>query len=80
MGSFPLFYNKIYRNVVNRIAKESAFTKSLFDKAVSAKIENMKNGSGDFHHFFYDTFVFSKIKQLMGGRIRFLISGGAPLS
>lgn len=62
LGSFPLFYNKIYRNVLNRISKESDFTKSIFDKAIKAKIDNMKNGSGNFNHFFYDTFVFSKIK------------------
>ena len=29
-GSFPLLYNKIFRNVMNRIANESAVTQYIF--------------------------------------------------
>jgi long-chain acyl-CoA synthetase len=31
-------------------------------------------------HLLYDNLIFSKIKNLLGGRIRLLICGGAPLA
>jgi len=31
------------------------------------------------HHTFYDPLVFSKFRQAFGGKLRFIVSGGAPL-
>lgn len=37
-GSFPLFYNKIYRNVMYRISQESELFQSIFNKALETKL------------------------------------------
>ena len=79
-GSFPIFFNKIYRKVLERMSLESSLTKTLFNKALNTKIEKFKNGSGSFSHLIYDPLIFSKVKNILGGKIRLLISGGAPLA
>jgi long-chain acyl-CoA synthetase len=30
-------------------------------------------------HFLYDKIIFKKIKALLGGNVRFMVTGGAPL-
>ena len=39
----------------------------------------MKN-HGYFAHGFYDSLAFKKLRNLLGGKVMLLISGGAPLN
>jgi long-chain acyl-CoA synthetase len=52
--------------------------KSLFDTAFEAKAEGLKEGY--LTHAVWDPIVFSSIKAKLGRRVRFMISGAAPLS
>lgn len=36
--------------------------------------------TGDLEHPYYDLLVLRMMKNILGGRIRFMVSGGAPLS
>lgn len=51
----------------------------LFDSALKTKLKQATT-SGNFHHFFWDCLIFKKIKKLLGGRVKLMVSGGAPLS
>jgi long-chain acyl-CoA synthetase len=51
----------------------------MYDQAFKAKLENI-NTKGELTHFIYDRMVFQKIKDLLGGEIKLIVSGGAPLS
>ena len=53
--------------------------KWLVDTAVSSKLYYLKNDQG-FYHSVYDAIVFSKIKQLLGGNVRFMVTGSAPIA
>jgi long-chain acyl-CoA synthetase len=35
--------------------------------------------TGTLEHKYYDPLIFKMMKNILGGRIRFMVSGGAPL-
>ena len=44
-----------------------------------AKLSKLE-ANGDPTHFLYDRLVFNKFKAALGGRVRFLLTGSAPIS
>jgi long-chain acyl-CoA synthetase len=53
--------------------------RQLFNYAYSAKLAALRE-SGELAHGLWDRLVFSKISAVVGGRVRFILSGSAPLS
>jgi long-chain acyl-CoA synthetase len=88
MASVPRLYEKIYGRVLDAVRAGSALKRRLFfwGKAVGERVVDLRLGGGrvplplrlQFH--IADRLVFSKLRARTGGRIRFFISGGAPLS
>lgn len=78
-GSFPAFFNKIYHKIKENLAKKPKMVQMLFDHAVDSKLASYK-ATGEIYHPLYDYFVFKVVREIMGGNIRFMVSGGAPLS
>eukprot|EP01080_Neovahlkampfia_damariscottae_P001659 gene1659-429_t len=79
-ASVPRVYNKIYDAVTSQIEKKGGLTKKLFDFAYNTKLEMLKDGYQPCIHSFWDYLVFSKIKERLGGKVRYLITGSAPIS
>ena len=83
----PRFYEKIHGAICEKMESSSAFVQKLFKWAIQVgsdvaqrKLSNMPLGfSLRLSYFVASKLVFSKIKKRLGGRIRFFISGGAPL-
>ncbi|KAK0583154.1 hypothetical protein LWI29_034038 [Acer saccharum] len=76
----PRVYDRIYTGISSKIQSGGALSKKLFDYAYNYKLRNMENGlPQDKAAPLLDSFVFCKIKQAFGGRIRGLLSGAAPL-
>ena len=78
-GSFPLFYNKIYKRIKENISDKVGFLSKIVDHAIQTKMHNYIQ-HGQIHHTVYDLLVLKMMRDMLGGRIRFMISGGAPLS
>jgi len=51
--------------------------KALVTKAISAKTNNLKNG--EYTSGLWDKLVFNKMKQALGGRVRIMFTGSAPI-
>ena len=51
----------------------------LFNHAFNCKKENLRN-SGCLTHWFWDRIVFSKVRARLGGNVRMMITGAAPIS
>jgi long-chain acyl-CoA synthetase len=69
--------DKIYSRIQGRVEGASGMKKYLFHKAFeSAKYYKDKKQQG---WAFWDYLVFGTVKGRVGGRVRCVLSGGAPL-
>lgn len=88
MIAVPRIFEKIYDRIQQTIEESSIVKKSLFhwaEKASGAyfdKIENNRSPSAKeiMEEKLAYKLVFSKIYKRFGGKIRFFVSGGAPIS
>jgi len=76
--SVPRVLNRIYQAVLAQL-DGPGFKGSLGRKALQAKLQNLKT-SGSNTHYLWDRLVFNKVKQALGGRVRIIGSGSAPIS
>jgi len=75
MSAVPLVLNRIKGSIEKKVAA-SGRGKDMFNWGYNY----VKNGgSNPIIRTFLNTFVFSKIRAVTGGRVRLMLSGGAPL-
>lgn len=75
--SVPRLYNRIYDKVMDGVKAKGGVAAYLFFKGYERKKELLKEGK--YQHFFWDALVFNKIRAKLGGRVKLLVSGAAPL-
>ncbi len=88
MISVPRLYEKIHSRVVEMVGKSAPVRQRLFSWALGvgwqeAELRMRGRRAGGLlaaKFALADRLVFSKLRERTGGRIRFFISGGAPLS
>ncbi|KAI8615949.1 hypothetical protein BC830DRAFT_242483 [Chytriomyces sp. MP71] len=78
-ASVPRLLNRVYERIIAGAAAGGAFKHALFQRAVQTKLANLV-ASGSFTHPIWDRLVFGKVKTLLGGRIRVVVSGSAPIT
>lgn len=76
--SVPRLFNRIYDKVWAGVKAKGSTAESLFGMAYSSKKGNLSSGS--VSHFLWDRVFFKNVQSRLGGRVRFMISGSAPLS
>ncbi|UZJ57447.1 hypothetical protein CBS101457_006767 [Exobasidium rhododendri] len=73
----PRVFNRIYAQIKAQVDGPGLKGK-LLRTAIAAKIAN-HDATGTVTHAFYDRVVFKKVRQVLGGRVRFMASGSAPI-
>ncbi|KAG3238947.1 Long chain acyl-CoA synthetase 7, peroxisomal [Phytophthora idaei] len=76
--SVPRLLNRIHDKITQGVAATGGLKKLLFDQGYAAKKEYLADGY--YTHAFWDRLVFDKLKMILGGRVRYILSGSAPLS
>ncbi|VDO58834.1 unnamed protein product [Haemonchus placei] len=74
----PRVLNRLYDKVMTEVNK-SYFKKMLFNAAIKYKTREMHNFIVRNNGFF-DNVVFKRVREGMGGRVRLMVTGSAPLS
>ncbi|KAI3693448.1 hypothetical protein L6452_33283 [Arctium lappa] len=79
--SVPRVLDRIYSGLVEKISSGGFLKHTLFNIAYNYKLRNMSRG---YNHEEaaprFDKIIFSKVKEGLGGNIRLILSGAAPLS
>ncbi|KAL1198038.1 Long chain acyl-CoA synthetase 7, peroxisomal [Cardamine amara subsp. amara] len=76
--SVPRLYNRIYDGVTSAVQSSGVMKRRLFQVAFNSKKQAIINGRNPSP--LWDKLVFNKIKEKLGGRVRFMGSGASPLS
>jgi long-chain acyl-CoA synthetase len=88
MGAAPRIFEKAYAKVVTTQQSQGGVGAVLFETAFKVGREvDRRRLAGEsvppllrLQHMLLDRLVFSKVRQIFGGRIRFFVSGSAPLN
>jgi len=73
----PSVHDKIKQGIESRLENSGWISKRIFKMAYNSKKQALISG---LDTPIWNRIVFNKFKTALGGRVRFLVSGGAPLS
>lgn len=77
MTIVPLLLDRIAKVVDDQVSTGSSLQKAIFHFAYDYKLKWIRQG---FTTPFLDSFVFKQFQKILGGSLRVLVTGGAPLS
>lgn len=63
----------------SKIRELTGFKATLTRWGIESKMANLSQ-SGETTHGLYDKLIFNKFRESMGGRVRFMVTGSAPLA
>ncbi|XP_050460499.1 fatty acid CoA ligase Acsl3 isoform X6 [Cataglyphis hispanica] len=77
LTAVPLILDRISKGINDKVKKSGPFRQAIFNFAYQYKLKWTKRG---YETPLFDKYIFGAAKQVLGGRIRLVLSGGAPLS
>ncbi|XP_031274479.1 long chain acyl-CoA synthetase 8 [Pistacia vera] len=83
MAAVPAILDRVREGVVKKVEEKGGFAKNLFNigcKRRLAAVEGSWFGAWGPERMLWDAIVFKKVRAVLGGHIRFMLCGGAPLS
>jgi len=77
IASVPLILDRISKTIQDNIAAASPVSRAIFAMALKYKLEWYERG---YDTPIINTLLYKPIRAVLGGRIRFILAGGAPLA
>ncbi|HMV26155.1 MAG TPA: long-chain fatty acid--CoA ligase, partial [bacterium] len=80
MTAVPRLYEKMYDRVKEGLSTAPPIRRKIFEWALGVGKSAYETGERGFKYKIAEKLVFSKLHHRLGGRLRFFVSGGAPLA
>ncbi|PWA63052.1 AMP-dependent synthetase and ligase family protein [Artemisia annua] len=83
MASVPAILDRVRDGVVKKVEEKGGLAKKLFNIAFQRRllaVDGSWLGAWGLEKLLWDAVVFKKIRSVLGGDIRFMLCGGAPLA
>ncbi|KAF4034212.1 AMP-binding enzyme C-terminal domain [Phytophthora infestans] len=74
----PRLVNRVYDKITQGAEAAGGLKKMIFDRAIASKLAGVEEGRKT--HALWDRLVFNKLRQALGGNVRLIFSGSAPMS
>ncbi|XP_049848510.1 uncharacterized protein LOC126315312 [Schistocerca gregaria] len=78
-SSVPRVFNKFHKRIVQVVESFGEFYKMVFDAVLQVKRDSIRKRR-TLRSYVWDRLIFYFIRNLVGGRVRLVISGSTPLS
>ena len=78
MCGVPRIFQRVYDAIKDKIKKLSPLKKKIFEKAMELKMKDYTE-KGMLTNFLWDNLVFKEVRKVLGGRMRFMLTGSAPM-
>ncbi|CAH9112968.1 unnamed protein product [Cuscuta europaea] len=83
MAAVPAILDRVRDGVRKKVNAKGGLAKALFDLAYARRLSALNGswfGGWGLERMLWNFLVFRNVRAVLGGRIRFILSGGAPLS
>ncbi|ONI34782.1 hypothetical protein PRUPE_1G499000 [Prunus persica] len=83
LTAVPAILDRVRDGVLNKVNAKGGLSKRLFHLAYARRLSAVNGswfGAWGLEKFLWNFLVFRKVRAVLGGSIRFILSGGAPLS
>ncbi|GLT51411.1 hypothetical protein SLA2020_248240 [Shorea laevis] len=83
LTSVPAILDRVRDGVLKKVEEKGGLAKTLFNFAYKrrmAAIEGSWFGAWGLERMLWDAIVFKNVRAVLGGQVRFMLCGGAPLS
>lgn len=77
--SVPRLYNRIYDKINSRLKELTGVRSYLANRAISSKLYYLET-QGCYTYAAYDKAVCNKFRAILGGEVRLMVTGSAPIS
>lgn len=77
LTAVPLILDRISKGINEKVKKSGPFRQAIFNFAYEYKLKWARRG---YDTPIFDKYIFGAARQVLGGRVRLILCGGAPLS
>jgi long-chain acyl-CoA synthetase len=77
--SVPRLFCRIYDKITSRLSELTGIKAYLANRAIQSKLFYLEHQAA-YTYKFYDTAVCNKFRAILGGRVRLMVTGSAPIA